>query len=59
MPGEGAALEALAGGAGGPGALGPLLATVLDALDAGIALRSGPLPAGSPAEITALVEDGL
>ncbi|MBV2156287.1 aspartate aminotransferase family protein [Kitasatospora sp. SUK 42] len=59
MPGEEVALDALAGGAGGPGALGPLLATVLDALDAGVALRSGPLPAGSPAEITALVEDGL
>ncbi|MFJ4187011.1 pyridoxal phosphate-dependent decarboxylase family protein [Kitasatospora sp. NPDC089509] len=52
-------MDALAGGAGGPGALGPLLATVLDALDTGTALRSGPLPAGSPAEIAALVADGL
>ncbi|WP_234322628.1 pyridoxal phosphate-dependent decarboxylase family protein [Streptomyces sp. NRRL S-350] len=51
--------DALAGGAGGPGALGPLLATVLDSLDAGIAMRSGPLPAGSPAEIAALVRDAL
>ncbi|MEE1787514.1 pyridoxal-dependent decarboxylase [Streptomyces sp. SP17BM10] len=52
-------MDALAGGAGGPGALGPLLATVLDALDTGTGLRAGPLPAGSPAEITALVADGL
>ncbi|MFJ2188203.1 pyridoxal phosphate-dependent decarboxylase family protein [Kitasatospora sp. NPDC087861] len=54
-----APLDALAGGVGGPGALGPLLAAVLDALDNGIALRGGPLPAGSPAEIGALVADGL
>ncbi|MFF2145757.1 pyridoxal phosphate-dependent decarboxylase family protein [Kitasatospora sp. NPDC058190] len=59
LPGEDVPLDALAGGAGGPGALGPLLATVLDALDTGTALRSGPLPAGSPAEIAALVADGL
>ncbi|WP_234434727.1 MULTISPECIES: pyridoxal phosphate-dependent decarboxylase family protein [Streptomyces] len=59
LPGGEVAADALAGGAGGPGALGPLLATVLDALDAGIAMRSGPLPAGSPAEITALVGDAL
>ncbi|MFF3004350.1 pyridoxal phosphate-dependent decarboxylase family protein [Kitasatospora sp. NPDC057940] len=52
-------MDALAGGVGGPGALGPLLATVLDALDHGIALRGGPLPAGSPAELGALVADGL
>ncbi|MFJ9604987.1 pyridoxal phosphate-dependent decarboxylase family protein [Kitasatospora sp. NPDC101176] len=52
-------MDALAGGAGGPGALGPLLATVLDALDEGIARRGGPLPAGSPAEIGALVADAL
>ncbi|MFD5461291.1 pyridoxal phosphate-dependent decarboxylase family protein [Kitasatospora sp. NPDC127059] len=56
---EGGDLAALAGGARGPGALGPLLATVLDALDTGTALRSGPVPAGSPAEIAALVADGL
>ncbi|MFJ8621585.1 pyridoxal phosphate-dependent decarboxylase family protein [Kitasatospora sp. NPDC093550] len=59
LPGGEVAADALAGGAGGPGALGPLLATVLDALDTGIAMRSGPLPAGSPAEITALVGDAL
>ncbi|WP_031065128.1 pyridoxal phosphate-dependent decarboxylase family protein [Streptomyces sp. NRRL WC-3742] len=59
LPGEDAPLDALAGGAGGPGALAPLLATVLDALETGIALRSGPLPAGSPAEISALVTDAL
>ncbi|MFF9642026.1 pyridoxal phosphate-dependent decarboxylase family protein [Kitasatospora aureofaciens] len=59
LPGEEVPLDALAGGAGGPGSLGPLLATVLDALEAGIALRSGPLPAGSPAEIAALVAEGL
>ncbi|MER7752158.1 pyridoxal-dependent decarboxylase [Kitasatospora sp. NPDC097643] len=52
-------MDALAGGAAGPGALAPLLATVLDALEAGVARRSGPLPAGSPAEIDALVADGL
>ncbi|RKT11661.1 L-2,4-diaminobutyrate decarboxylase [Streptomyces sp. 1114.5] len=59
LPGGEVPADALAGGAGGPGALGPLLATVLDALDAGTAMRSGPLPAGSPAEITALVGDAL
>ncbi|MEV7599539.1 pyridoxal-dependent decarboxylase [Kitasatospora sp. NPDC089797] len=59
LGGGGGALDALAGGAGGPGALAPLLATVLDALDTGTALRSGPLPAGSPAEVAALVADGL
>ncbi|MFE4970679.1 pyridoxal phosphate-dependent decarboxylase family protein [Kitasatospora sp. NPDC056651] len=53
------ATDALAGGAAGPGALGPLLATVLDSLEAGIARRSGPLPAGSPAEIAALVDETL
>ena len=41
LPGEEVPLDALAGGAGGPGSLGPLLATVLDALEAGTALRSG------------------
>ncbi|MGW2371201.1 pyridoxal phosphate-dependent decarboxylase family protein [Kitasatospora sp. NPDC001683] len=59
LRGEDVPLDALAGGAGGPGALGPLLATVLDSLDAGTALRSGPLPAGSPGEIAALVADAL
>ncbi|MGW3041424.1 pyridoxal phosphate-dependent decarboxylase family protein [Kitasatospora sp. NPDC001159] len=59
LQGDDVPLDALAGGVGGPGALGPLLATVLDALDTGAGLRSGPLPAGSPAEIAALVADGL
>ncbi|MFH8380504.1 pyridoxal phosphate-dependent decarboxylase family protein [Kitasatospora sp. NPDC018058] len=59
LPGDEVPLDALAGGAGGPGVLGPLLAAVLDALDTGTGLRSGPLPAGSPAEIAALVADGL
>ncbi|MET8623906.1 pyridoxal-dependent decarboxylase [Kitasatospora sp. NPDC004669] len=59
LPGDDVPLDALAGGAGGPGVLGPLLAAVLDALDTGTGLRSGPLPAGSPAEIAALVADGL
>ncbi|MER6298348.1 pyridoxal-dependent decarboxylase [Kitasatospora sp. NPDC001539] len=58
-PGGPAALDALAGGAGGPAALRPLLAAVLDALDTGTTRRAGPLPAGSPAEIAALVTDAL
>ncbi|MFG3051937.1 pyridoxal phosphate-dependent decarboxylase family protein [Kitasatospora sp. NPDC048239] len=59
MPDEPIPLDALAGGVDGPGALGPLLATVLDALDAGTGLRGGPLPAGTPAEIAGLVAEGL
>ncbi|MFE7593076.1 pyridoxal phosphate-dependent decarboxylase family protein, partial [Kitasatospora sp. NPDC057512] len=59
LPRDGAATNALAGGAAGPGALGPLLATVLDSLETGTAMRSGPVPAGSPAEIAALVDDAL
>ncbi|MFJ5116461.1 pyridoxal phosphate-dependent decarboxylase family protein [Kitasatospora sp. NPDC088548] len=49
----------MAGGVAGPAALGPLLATVLDALDTGAARRGGPLPAGSPAAIAALVTETL
>ncbi|MGW4893992.1 pyridoxal phosphate-dependent decarboxylase family protein [Kitasatospora sp. NPDC004240] len=48
-------LDALAGGPGGPEALGPLLDTVLDALAAGAVRRAGPLPAGPPARIAELV----
>ncbi|MET8545599.1 pyridoxal-dependent decarboxylase [Kitasatospora sp. NPDC004799] len=59
LPGDGVATDALAGGAAGPGALAPLLATVLDSLETGTATRSGPLPAGSPAEISALVDEAL
>ncbi|MEU6234974.1 pyridoxal-dependent decarboxylase [Kitasatospora sp. NPDC047058] len=54
-----AAPDALAGGVNGPAALGPLLATVLDALDAGAARRGGPLPAGHPAELAERVTDRL
>ncbi|MER5432765.1 aminotransferase class V-fold PLP-dependent enzyme [Streptomyces sp. NPDC002588] len=43
----------LASGPEGKGALGPLLATVLDALDAGTRARGGPLPAGGPAAVAA------
>ncbi|WP_371478443.1 aspartate aminotransferase family protein [Kitasatospora sp. NBC_00315] len=39
---------ALAGGSGGPGALRPLVETVLDALAAGAARRGGPVAAGGP-----------
>ncbi|MFG2191067.1 pyridoxal phosphate-dependent decarboxylase family protein [Streptomyces sp. NPDC048639] len=55
---EGAARRAaapLSGGTGGPGALEPLLRTVLDALTEGAARRGGPLPAGTPGEIAARV----
>ncbi|MGW2614524.1 pyridoxal phosphate-dependent decarboxylase family protein [Streptomyces sp. NPDC001500] len=43
----------LASGPQGPDALRPLLATVLDALDAGARSRGGPLPAGGPDAVTA------
>ncbi|MFI9562030.1 pyridoxal phosphate-dependent decarboxylase family protein [Streptomyces rishiriensis] len=43
----------LASGPHGPDALRPLLATVLDALDAGARSRRGPLPAGGPDAVTA------
>ncbi|MFJ7905755.1 pyridoxal phosphate-dependent decarboxylase family protein [Kitasatospora sp. NPDC096204] len=59
LPDDGVATDALAGGTAGPGALGPLLATVLDSLERGTAKRSGPLPKGTPAEIAALVDDAL
>ncbi|MCX4761237.1 aminotransferase class V-fold PLP-dependent enzyme [Streptomyces sp. NBC_01275] len=43
----------LASGPEGPAALRPLLATVLDALDAGARARGGPLPAGGPDAVAA------
>ncbi|MCX4756797.1 aminotransferase class I/II-fold pyridoxal phosphate-dependent enzyme [Kitasatospora purpeofusca] len=59
--GEGAdaPLDALSGGVGGPAALGPLLATVLDALETGATRRGGPLPPGRPADLAALVDRAL
>ncbi|MEU3524487.1 aminotransferase class V-fold PLP-dependent enzyme [Streptomyces sp. NPDC038707] len=56
-----AALSAppLASGPGGPEALRPLLATVLEALAAGTAERDGPLPAGGPHAVTARVAAAL
>ncbi|MEU0845352.1 aminotransferase class V-fold PLP-dependent enzyme [Streptomyces sp. NPDC005962] len=50
MPASGTA-RLLAGGSEGPGALRPLLDTVLDALTHGAADRGGPLPAGGPAAV--------
>ncbi|MFI0809802.1 pyridoxal phosphate-dependent decarboxylase family protein [Streptomyces echinatus] len=49
----------LASGPGGPDALRPLLATVLDALATGAEERGGPLPAGGPETVTARVADAL
>ncbi|QTD97890.1 pyridoxal phosphate-dependent decarboxylase family protein [Streptomyces cyanogenus] len=49
----------LASGPGGPDALRPLLATVLDALAAGVRERGGPLPAGGPDAVAARVADAL
>ncbi|MGA5041114.1 pyridoxal phosphate-dependent decarboxylase family protein [Streptomyces capoamus] len=49
----------LASGPGGPDALRPLLATVLDALAAGRRERVGPLPAGGPDAVAARVADAL
>lgn len=49
----------LASGPGGPDALRPLLATVLDALAAGGRRRGGPLPAGGPRAVAAHVADAL
>ncbi|MFD5270971.1 pyridoxal phosphate-dependent decarboxylase family protein [Streptomyces sp. NPDC058335] len=45
----------LASGPEGTDALRPLLATVLDALDAGARARGGPLPTGGPATVAARV----
>ncbi|MGV9244058.1 pyridoxal phosphate-dependent decarboxylase family protein [Streptomyces sp. NPDC003710] len=52
-------LPPLASGPEGPTALGPLLATVLDALREGVRLRGGPLPAGGPAAVAARVRDAV
>ncbi|GGT12847.1 pyridoxal phosphate-dependent decarboxylase family protein [Streptomyces chromofuscus] len=49
----------LASGPDGPGALRPLLDTVLDALDAGGRARGGPLPAGGPQAVTARMRHAL
>ncbi|MEU7605640.1 aminotransferase class V-fold PLP-dependent enzyme [Streptomyces sp. NPDC040724] len=49
----------LAGGAGGPTALRPLLHTVLDALADGARDRGGPLPAGGPEAQAARVRAAL
>ncbi len=60
-PGEraDAPLDALSGGVTGPAALGPLLATVLDALETGATRRGGPLPTGRPADLAARVTEAL
>ncbi|MFF2952471.1 pyridoxal phosphate-dependent decarboxylase family protein [Kitasatospora sp. NPDC057965] len=52
-------LDALSGGVGGPAALGPLLAAVLDALETGATRRGGPLPAGRPADLAARTAEAL
>ncbi|GAA3035037.1 pyridoxal phosphate-dependent decarboxylase family protein [Streptomyces glomeratus] len=52
-------LPPLASGPEGPTALGPLLATVLDALREGVRQRGGPLPAGGPAAVAARVRDAV
>ncbi|MGX1883923.1 pyridoxal phosphate-dependent decarboxylase family protein [Streptomyces sp. NPDC055287] len=56
-PPPGTPLPPLAGGAGGPAALRPLLDTVLDALREGALARGGPLPAGGPDAVTARLLD--
>ncbi|MEU1196923.1 aminotransferase class I/II-fold pyridoxal phosphate-dependent enzyme [Streptomyces sp. NPDC005813] len=49
----------LASGPEGPGALRPLLDTVLDALREGAAARGGPLPAGGPEAVARHVRDAV
>ncbi|MFG2362203.1 pyridoxal phosphate-dependent decarboxylase family protein [Streptomyces mirabilis] len=49
----------LASGPEGPGALRPLLDTVLDALREGGAARGGPLPAGGPESVARRVRDAV
>ncbi|MDX3576358.1 aminotransferase class V-fold PLP-dependent enzyme [Streptomyces sp. FL07-04A] len=49
----------LASGPEGSDALRPLLATVLDALDAGARSRGGPLPAGGPHTVAARVREAV
>lgn len=49
----------LASGPDGPGALRPLLDTVMDALASGARARGGPLPAGGPEAVAARITDAL
>ncbi|POX43889.1 aspartate aminotransferase family protein, partial [Streptomyces sp. Ru71] len=49
----------LASGPDGPTALRPLLDTVLDALQHGTRTRGGPLPAGGPEHVTALLHAAI
>jgi L-2,4-diaminobutyrate decarboxylase len=49
----------LSSGPEGPRALGPLLDTVLEALDAGARARGGPLPAGGPEAVAARVREAV
>ncbi|MFF1599990.1 pyridoxal phosphate-dependent decarboxylase family protein [Streptomyces mirabilis] len=49
----------LASGPEGPGALRPLLGTVLDALREGGEARGGPLPAGGPERVARRVRDAV
>jgi L-2,4-diaminobutyrate decarboxylase len=49
----------LAGGVGGPGALRPLVAAVLEALGEGAAARGGPVPRGGPQAVAARVRAAL
>lgn len=49
----------LASGPDGPGALRPLLDTVLDALHDGTRARGGPLPAGGPGEVAAHLREAV
>ncbi|MET9445198.1 aminotransferase class V-fold PLP-dependent enzyme [Streptomyces sp. NPDC006610] len=49
----------LASGPQGADALRPLLATVLDALDAGARARGGPLPSGGPEAVAARMREAL
>jgi L-2,4-diaminobutyrate decarboxylase len=51
--------RALAGGAGGPDALRPLIDTVLTALADGTAARRGPLPSGGPPAVTRRLRDAV
>ncbi|UQA97676.1 pyridoxal phosphate-dependent decarboxylase family protein [Streptomyces halobius] len=54
--GTGIRQTALSGGGQGPGALEPLVQTVLEALAKGAVRRGGPVPAGTPQELAADVE---
>ncbi|MFE1341798.1 pyridoxal phosphate-dependent decarboxylase family protein [Streptomyces sp. NPDC058733] len=49
----------LASGPEGPGALRPLLDTVLDALHDGTRARGGPLPAGGPGQVAARLREAV